>query len=191
MPIVGLSPTWTVKKGLGSLPTCDIIWNAKTTLWNNSGLPRTWTTEPAYEGFQSQVEQELDSTLDTARVNPYPFTIMPSPGLLSKSILFLDTNSMSVGFQILLGRDGPTVGATSNVAIEERLIFNIPPKSDPAYPTSKKFLFPSGTSSGDTVVPLFGGHSYGFIFKSLDGEIPSGSLDWSISTVFHFGGAGS
>ncbi len=187
---VGLSPTWWVKKReIQSLPTCDHIWNGKAVFFNNFHETKTWTDEPAFEPFTEDRSQ--DGNLVDDNQNPYPFVIMPVPGVIRRAVLHIHSNSMTVPFEIWLGRDGPTDVSRSNVPVEVKRLFRIPEKTDPSYPNSGTFKFPGGDSGTSTILPLFGGHSYGWIFKTPTGILPSGSIQISLSVAITFGGGGS
>ena len=184
------SPTWWVRSGEGSLDTCNTLWNAKTTLWQYKTDPATWTHNPAYEPFNNKgyTETNPDKFVNNNQ-KPFPFCLMPSPGRLRKSYLQITSNSMSVGFKVYLGRDGPIITDTSATPTKNYLLFDVPEKTDPSYTTTYKF--PSGASSVDSAnIPLWGGRSYGFIFEADNAPTaPSGSLTYSIGTVIYFGGA--
>ncbi len=183
---VGLSPTWQVKTGLGSLETCNTNWNAKaihhTVVGNQS-----FSTSPAWIPiFPAAAGADLDVTSDS----PYAFVRMLVPGFIHRVMLRIQSNGLSSGFRVYLARDGPVNGGGvgDGTPIKERLIFNIFEKTEPEYNELNKF--PSGTPD-DTVIPLFGGHSYGYVIETDGDVVPTGNVKFNIFTSVYYGGAGS
>jgi len=191
MPIVGLSPTWQVKTGrIGSLVTCDVSWNGKTVLWNNTVVKKAWSVEPAYEPLQLPKDSQSQTLLVANNDTPYPFPKMPVPGIITRGRMYINSNTMTKEFEVWLGRDGPTVLDASAIPVEEKLLFRVLARSEPEYNTTISFP-PSSSDIDDVSIPLFGGHGYGYVFKTADGVKPGGTLIWSMALTINFGGGGS
>ncbi len=189
MPIVGLSPTWWVKTGLGSLPTCNTHWNAKA-IHETIVTNQSFTTSPAWIPLFSSLNNQM---LDITNENSFAFCRMLVPGFIQRSIMSMHGNTLSSGFTIHLARDGPVAGGGvgNGTPIQENLIFNVLDITDPEFNAVIKFPTGIGPIPDDIMVPLFSGHSYGFLVQTPDDVIPTGTTRFNIMTSVYYGGAGS
>lgn len=185
-------PAWFTRKGdgIGNLPVCDVTWSTKTTNWNHHQAGVTWIDNPSYEPFNMKDDDPSSANnLVRTRSDPYSFARLPSFATFKRAKLRLSSNSMVEGFKIYLARDGPEENDLSKVPVKVKLLFNVPEKTDPEYPTSGNFSFPL---NDDTSIPMFSGHSYAYLWETLDtSTIPTGSLTYSLVSKLHFGGAGT
>ena len=198
MTIAGMPTTWQVKTGLGSLETCNTHWNARSIqMW--STYFDSWGTSPAWTPLCGNGESSGQSLQGSGFVqnadNPWAFCRQLVPGFIKRVSMGIVSNSLtSTGsldgaFQIWLARDGPVNGGGvgDGTPILEKLIFNVPDRFDTTY--SEKQFYPVG--QGDTVLPLFSGHSYGYVWTTQNDIVPTGSIALSIMTSIMYGGAGS
>ena len=186
---VGLSPTWWTRKGLGSLETCNTHWNAKSIHVTNLDS-QSFATSPAWIPIFSPV---ASADLDITSSLPYAFVRMLVPGFIHRSMLRIQSNTLSSGFTVHLARDGPVAGGGigDGTPIKENLIFNVKDPNDPEYNNLLKFPTGIGSIPDDIVVPLFSGHSYGYLLQTPDDVIPTGEIKFTIMTSVYYGGAGS
>jgi len=191
MPIVGISPTWQVKTAsIGNLPTCDVLWSAKSVMHFHTDLNSnsTWRDNPAYIPF---LRVELPSTsipfIDDA-TNPWGFTRWLSPATFKRGTLYVnDSSSWDIPFKVYLAEDGPVIdGGITGGPIKKRRIHHFKDSSDPEFTRQLIYEGPD--------VQMFSSHSYGYLFE-LDDPVPSlpttAQLFIAMTSVIYFGGAGN
>ncbi len=186
---VGLSSTWWVKKAdVGSLPTCDHVASSKSVqVFSVPDLPYSWTDSPAYIPIADNGNYGGANTVSDSETTPWAFHLNLFPGFLSTAQLYISQNTLSSGFEVWLARDGPTQGDTSATPVDVKRIFNIPIKTDSEYNVNNKYPL---VGEGD-VVPMFGGHSYGYVLRTDGDVVPTGTFKFTIWTAIYYGGAGS
>lgn len=192
--MVFLSPTWWKRTNnkVQSEPTCDTWWNGKAI--HHTVVPtQSFSTSPAWVPMFASADTSALNTTDTS---PSAFCRMIVPGHIHRIILTIQSNSLDMGFKVYIGRDGPVNGGGigTGTPVREQLVFTVPQLSEPGYPTANPhFRFPTGQgqTDDDTVIPLFSGHSYGYIIETEDDEIPANTVGFSIMTSVYYGAAGS
>jgi hypothetical protein len=95
------------------------------------------------------------------------------------------------GFKVYLGRDGPVNGGGigNGTPIKEQLIFDV--INTAQQPSTNNYFFPPTAGPiDDAVLPLYAGHSYGYIWETKDDVVPTGLLEANIMTDIVYGGGG-
>lgn len=192
--MVFLSPAWWVKSsgGTQSLPTCNTLWNGKSI--HLSVVDGSFSESPAWIAINHSGHG--GSPLNTTSTTPHAFCRQISPGFIHRAMLRINSNSLTGddggGFKVYLGLDGPVAAGDigDGTPIKKQLIFNVLDRFDPGY--NQLVKFPTGAGGvDDTVLPLFSGHSYGYIIETTNDEVLTGTIKFSILTSIYYGGAGA
>ena len=190
-------PAWFKRSGdgIGNEPTCNHLFNARTTLIH-SLHKSVWDTNPAYVPLVTYLDYsqggETGSVLSNVNTSNTGFVRWLSPARFHRATMAIITNQSAVkdvGFRVYLARGGPTTNKAASGIRLERLLFSVPPISDPEYTTH---FFKEAVN-----LTMYSGQAYGYYFLINDpvpslpaGSFPSVTTSMIMTADVEFGAGG-